>query len=365
MGVGTPLWVRRVSSVCNDFATAAATTTVWGSEIILSASQTIVCDTPKVITLTARPSAPLSYDILSAMSYSFNGGPWQHANTTTVTVTATSTYTAKARYASGCESPLAMKTVTVADNPPTITFTGNYKTVTVGLNRPIPTWMTYETANATTVTATGLPSGMSLYYWGNSSDTIHRYSIDGVTSAIGTYTYIVTAVSSNSCPNASDTGAIIVRECNSIAWSGEVTASVNCTSVNKLGTVYSGSRAEYIDLGGRRYYNWSCVSNNFHDICYVPWRPPTRSDFELLISCDPTAAFRTTWGSPEYVISDHVAGMMTDYDYGYYGKLWMDENTCNEFRYYELASGASGGSVSPEGGGDYLGYVVRCVQDVY
>jgi hypothetical protein len=68
-------------------------------------------------------------------------------------------------------------------------------------------------------------------------------------------------------------------------------------------------------------------------------------------------------GMRDYFISNQVSGIMTDYGYDYFGKLWMNENTCIAFTYYE-DNGYSGSYLVSGYGEDNLGYVVRCVQDI-
>jgi hypothetical protein len=80
-------------------------------------------------------------------------------------------------------------------------------------------------------------------------------------------------------------------------WSDRIVfAPANCNQTNSLSTT-SYTTAEYKISGERYYYSWNCALNNATTFCPSPWRMPTRSDFETLVSNTSGGDLKSKWGA--------------------------------------------------------------------
>jgi hypothetical protein len=93
---------------------------------------------------------------------------------------------------------------------PDITLATGNSSQTVAISTAI-TDIQYTTANASSVTVTGLPEGVS------GSWTADTYTLSGTPTVAGTFTYTVTTTNSNGCTNATGTGTITVDACTNCA----------------------------------------------------------------------------------------------------------------------------------------------------
>jgi hypothetical protein len=176
--------------------------------------------TPRVSSLSATGTAVKWYNVAS-------GG----SSLSTTTILTSATYYATQTATNGCESPRKAVEVTISP-PPDAPETGPH----YFCSPPNPT-VADMVAIGTDIKWYNVASG------GSSLST---------TTALASGVYYATQT---------------INGCESARKAVEVTVSY-CTSVSSLGS-YPG-RPEYIDIGGRRYYNWECVSNHFSDICPSP-----------------------------------------------------------------------------------------------
>jgi hypothetical protein len=123
------------------------------------------------------------------------------------------------------------------------------------------------------------------------------YTISGTPTSSGTFNYTVTTTNSNGCANVTASGTITVTlsvppysgstwSCGSQIWSGALRNPAGCSQQTSLSTS-SPPPAQYYDRGSTYgyYYNWTCVSSSTATLCPSPWRVPTKSDFDALVTC--------------------------------------------------------------------------------
>jgi hypothetical protein len=207
--------------------------------IALSASSTTVCK-DSAVTLTANATG--------ASSYSFDGGTYGTATTTTRTVSAASTYRVKAKSSLGCESSEATRTVAI-QNAPTITLTASPTTVC----KDSPVTLTastgassyqfnggaWQSARTTTVTvdaaSTYKVKGKSAFGCEGSiaEANVKLYASPGTTSITG---------SANTCPAVTFTlTATVATDATSYTWYDNGAEIQSGTSTKYTGSMVGGS----------------------------------------------------------------------------------------------------------------------------
>jgi uncharacterized protein (TIGR02145 family) len=143
-------------------------------------------------------------------------------------------------------------------------------------------------------------------------------------------------------------------------WSDRLmNATGNCASASTLSTAASPP-AQYLVSGGRFYYNWVCVDAAKTTLCPDPWRVPSETDFNTLISTlggnTQTArdAIMAAWGYGGVILSGSTGyGSTTD------GHYWSSTD-------YDTAAalymGYYSGSLYVTGHEKFDGMQVRCVR---
>jgi hypothetical protein len=285
---------------CAGTLTDAATVTVQQpstAPTTLTASTATVCSGIPV-TLTASGGA-----LSTAASYQFGTGNETLTSTTATTytlssVTATATYWVKVVTTSACAAPSGSPTcdITVHDLP-TITLASGSSAQTVTYGAAM-TSIKYNTANASSATVAGLPSGVSGAWASN------VYTISGTPTSHGTSSYTVTTTNDNGCTNAKATGNITVplpagcvpktlnlgtvgrTNSNTYTRNGiTVAAPVTATYCDKA-TYAGGSSGVYqVDCRNNtnndygHLFSWCMVVQYADKLCPSPWRVPSRNDF--------------------------------------------------------------------------------------
>jgi hypothetical protein len=151
----------------------------------------------------------------------------------------------------------------------------------------------YTTTDAINVIAADLPDGVSGLWLNNT------YTISGTPTIDGSFNYTLTTTNNSNCPNATDTGTIIVIgtpegsgtqtwTCGSLTWSGILhKAQAGCSPATVL--LATDASALYLEPGicpGSGFlYNAQCVAEYGSDLCPEPWRVPTYADFAHWVEC--------------------------------------------------------------------------------
>ena len=146
------------------------------------------------------------------------------AFTITGAPTATGTYNYTVTPSGGCGTPAAQGTITV--NPTTtLTLTSAASTTSQSkcINTAI-TNITYSTVNATNATVSGLPTGITANFAGNT------LTISGSTATAGTYSYTVSTV--GPCGNPTATGTITIVGASSISLSSSAGTDAQTICIN-------------------------------------------------------------------------------------------------------------------------------------
>ena len=306
-----------------------ACTVTWPTEITITVHPTpdikfvnpppILCtDSKTVLTVNDLNSAGSSYcftyecadcvhspyltgndETASTGCYWFSECIYGKANTYTLPVPVAGTFTvwAKAITAYGCVD--SVNTTATQVLSPTITHASGSTAQTITAGSAIEE-IKYNTANATSATATGLPDGLSGTWNAN------VYTISG-TPTCGTFNYTVTTTNDNSCADAFVTGSITVLG-NGATYSNctaptlclmgvgfastdtytrnniMLSAPVTVTTCQK--TSYSGGSSGAYQASCRTnpgydgdYFSWCMVVQYASQLCPSPWRVPTRDDY--------------------------------------------------------------------------------------
>jgi hypothetical protein len=236
---------------------------------------------------------------------------------------------------------------------PTITLLSGGTNQSVNPGTAI-TQIKYTTANASSVTVSNLPAGISGTW------TSNTLTIGGSSTVMGAKIYTVTTANSNGCTNATASGTITVQFFNSSStWSyGGLTWSdqVNVAACNK--TTFTNNltepqcRSYTVDGVLIYYYNWPYVNANKSAMCPSPWRVPTRNDFDVLISTTPRYTLIDQWGYGGRANSNSIE--LTNY--GHY----MSSTEYDDFNVFTMFYGYYNEGVGYEG--KTFGMQVRCVK---
>jgi hypothetical protein len=232
------------------------------------------------------------------------------------------------------------------------------------------TTIKYTTTNATNAYLSGgaLPAGVT------GSWSANTYTISGTISssaAVQTYNYTVATTNSNGCANTATSGAITVNAniaattppgaystntwvFGSQTWSDRIVADPsNCTQTDNLSTS-DNSSTEYKIYEGRYYYLWTCAYNNRESFCPAPWRLPSLSDFDMLVSNTDRSALISAWGYGGY-----ATGSSINYESSgayYWSSTEYSSNSSYYLYYYSGNLGANNFTSK------YYGFLVRCVK---
>jgi uncharacterized protein (TIGR02145 family) len=236
-------------------------------------------------------SASAAGGTTTAMTYIWKVGAAAQITTAASSYTApdvavgSTTYSVTVRNDNGCVSSSAAAGTITVTAVPTITLTSGSSVQTVILGTAI-TQVKYTTANASSVTVSNLPSGVTGAWASN------VLTISGTPTAAGVNGYTVTTANGNSCSNTTASGAIVAASgfsssstwsYASLAWSDVVVAEPsNCTKTNTFSL--SGAPTQYKVYNGRYYYTWACATGGSDggtnaELCPSPWRLPTKDDF--------------------------------------------------------------------------------------
>ncbi|MDR2361480.1 MAG: hypothetical protein LBD91_01990, partial [Prevotellaceae bacterium] len=114
--------------------------------------------------------------------------------------------------------------------------------------------------------------------------------------------------------------------------------------------------AQYYSSGNGYYYNWTCVNTYATILCPSPWRVPTLSDFNTLLSYTNAATLSSDWGLPGLALVDirYV---------GTYGRYWSSTGVGDDPVYAYNLQQTRNVSVEVNDTRTYFGFPVRCVRD--
>jgi hypothetical protein len=294
------------------------------------------------------------------------------AATRTVSTSAAVTYWVRLKGTTSCTAATGGVTAAI----------GVYPAVAPGAIQTASTSTTAGTAPAVTVgseTEASGGSGNLTYVWrrtGTSSATLTgtalTYPLNSDASnysTAGTY-YFNRYVKDNTCNTlaaASGTYTLGVTPgvpagaastqtwtFGSQTWSDRVVASPsNCTQTTNL-TMSNNTTAEYKIYDGRYYYSWTCAVNAQSTLCPSPWRLPSRSDFENLVSNTDYSTLVGAWGLHGFADGSLMSAMTTQGDY------WSTTEY-NQARAYELYY--IDGSLYVTHTRKYYAHQLRCVKD--
>ena len=223
--------------------------------ITVNANNTIALTSAGTTTLqtvcVSTPITNITYTTTGATSVTVTGLPagvtssWT-TNTLTIsgTPTATGTFTYTATTTGGCSSASLSGTITVnPNNTLVLTSAGSTTSQTVCVNTAI-TKTTYSTTGATSVTATGLPSGVTGAW------TSPNYTVSGTPTVAGTYIYTLTTTAAGNCTVAAN-GTITVNANNTIVnTSGSNTVQAVCINAAIANITYTTTGATSVTVTG-------------------------------------------------------------------------------------------------------------------
>jgi hypothetical protein len=265
-----------------------------------------------------------------------------------------------------CVSATSAAMAAVVAAPPTITRSGGALVQSVNRGAPITT-ITYTASNATSISLSSgsFPTGMK----GAASGLV--YTISGTPSATGTFGFTVTTANGNGCTNATVSGTItVVAYSNSTggpttaystgvivfgsqSWTDHIVATpAGCANTDIL---YSSSLppAQYRVSNGRYYYNWTCIDSYPTQLCPSPWRVPTSSDVNTLISNTDATTLLGLWGTGGIAIGNTIDNVGQNAYYGVSTEL--DSDNAYLLRYFS-------GTLDLDYTQKYRAPQVRCVK---
>jgi hypothetical protein len=225
------------------------------------------------------------------------GSNYNTATYTTAALTATATYSVVVTNGMDACSTTSDNAVVTVHKLPTITLASGSTAQTVTYGTAM-TQIKYNTANASSATVAGLPSGVSGAWASN------VYTISGTATGSGTHNYTVTTTNGNGCTNAKATGRITVSlpaTCDPTALTLGTVGFANNTTYERNGITLSApvtvtycSSATYGDGSTTPPYPAKCQSNSSYTadwfswcmvteygskLCPSPWRVPSYDDF--------------------------------------------------------------------------------------
>jgi uncharacterized protein (TIGR02145 family) len=295
-------------------------------------------------------------------------------------ITTTGTYTVIVTdTATGCAAASNQKTVTItAEQPPSLTRHCGSANQPGYANAALV--LPYQTTNANGATTTGLPPGMSTVWEAN------WLTISGTPTVAGEFVYTVSTTNANGCIDASESGTITINAIpptlpddagtglwvyGSQIWSGTLRNPAGCLSASSLSNSQPPTDAQYRDYSTSYgyYYNWTCVNTYDSTLCPSPWRVPTQSDVQTLVSCLTSGAtlnlnnawLNNAWGLSGNAHNNYISNV------GSIGFYWSSTKVDNT-RAYSLYHGFNStlNSYFLNVGPNFmsLGFPVRCVRDL-
>jgi hypothetical protein len=356
-------------SLCPSQPSSAATATVRTSPSNPTVESASRCGTGTVALLASSPDAVIDWYTSPSGGTSFMTG-----NTyTTPSLTASATYYAQARNTTtGCLSASRMPVTATVSGAPSVTLISGSSNQTVNSGTPIG-MINYRAYNSTPHWSGTLPDGVA-----TSSDNTDLY-IHGTPSSTGTFDYMVSSSHTYGCGSSSTlTGTITVITATytvtggpntahsprtwiigSQTWTDRIVGPPECNIGTFTSENYIPHCRSYNDGGTLRYYyNWPYVNANQSTMCPSPWRVPTPSDFDTLVSATDAATLINAWGYGGYAFIDGMwfAGVQACY--------WSSMQVENrQFAYYLYYDSDSQNATTLSNMGKYQGMQVRCVKD--
>ncbi|UOK42527.1 MULTISPECIES: T9SS type A sorting domain-containing protein [Flavobacterium] len=209
-----------------------------GAGFTLSSSASSICSADPVTLTLSGSETGINYQLRNGSVLSTVGGSTGNPISFTVNPTTTTTYDV---IAVGCASPYDSITITVIP-PPSITLTTGDATQTICQNTPFST-TTYNIANATGASVTGLPTGVTGSYLAG------VVTIAGTPTVSGNFNFTVTT-SGGCAPPATAAGTISVTPLPAITLtSGDATQTI-CQNTPFSTTTYNIANATGASVTG-------------------------------------------------------------------------------------------------------------------
>jgi hypothetical protein len=359
VGTGTYYAVTTSTAGCESAQASVAVTinAVPANPTVTAASR---CGTGTVALRASSSGAVIDW-----YSASSGGTSLTTSNTyTTSSLTATATYYAQARSTSAGSCTSAARTAVTAtvNTVPSVTLSSGSNNQSVNAGTAIGT-IKYTASNATTIYRSGtLPTNVSSSVTSNTT-----LSIYGTPSVTGTFTYSVSSSHTNGCVSSTTlAGTITVNAASSfsssttwsyggLTWSDRVVGPSACNKSNFSNDYTALNCRSYTGSDGvlRYYYNWPYVNANKSTMCPSPWRVPTQSDFNTLVSNTDATTLINIWGYGG--LASLTSILYSDTNSRYWSSMELDRTTA-----YCLYYDSNKVNVSSSGR-DY-GEQVRCVK---
>ena len=327
------------------------------------------------VTLNASASGGTT----TAMTYTWivGGGTAQITTTGSLSLSSvgvgSTTYSVTVTNANGCTSTAKTGTITVYTAFTAGTITTAAGTATAGTNPNVTIanntdasggdgTITYEWRRSGTSSAT-FSYSYTTYPISNSASNyatagtyyFTRYAKDGYCNTSfaqsnGLYTL---TVASYVPPYSSGTWS-----CGTQTWSGALRNPAGCSAMTALSTAATPP-AQYYDRGTSYgyYYNWTCVNSYGTTLCPSPWRVPTPTDFDILVTCaggnnsTGGSAMLSAWGATGYTRGNEVQWTANSY-------FWSSVSSGNSARYMSARTY----DLQVPWADKFLGMLVRCVR---
>jgi hypothetical protein len=218
-------------------------------------------------------------------------------------------------------------TYRITETPlPSIAYLSGSTSQTVTQGNAI-TDITYATTNATGATYNGLPAGVGGTWSANT------YTIAGIPTASGTFSYTVRPIHTNGCgASTSAVGTLAVNSayppCASTAtltygdlvWSSRVQCAPATTPCSLTTSITDNVALEYINYDNRIFFTIACALAD-PNLCPSPWRLPTMAEWTSFIPSNtawaPTGAISAatlSWDTRWYILSSDCTTNITHYN---------------------------------------------------
>ncbi|MDR2362020.1 MAG: fibrobacter succinogenes major paralogous domain-containing protein, partial [Prevotellaceae bacterium] len=384
---GTITYIRQAKSASCPEVTATGgyfLRVISDPTIAISGEQGTICYNTAPTAMAATPTGGVG-----TVSYQWYSGTSSTAATTSITGATLSTYAPSSLTTTTYYRVVASFTGSGCEATSTVIAKTVYPQFTAGSIITAHGTVTQATNPGLTITNSTLASGGDgniTYQWrrtGLSSATLtgdedsyaisndaSNYALGGVyyfmryahdamcnvswVPSSGTYTLNVNPLS---VPIGSDSDDIWT--CGSQIWSGALRNPAGCVAVSDLGEEPYPT-AQYINysISYGYYYNWSCVNTYANTLCPPPWRVPTQTDFQTLISCTTASTLSSAWGRPGVIHGSSRS------DHGVYGVWWGSYGYGGGAPTGQAISYDSSSSLHTVYHYTYLGLPVRCVRDL-
>jgi hypothetical protein len=290
--------------------------------------------------ICAGQSVTLNANATDAERYSFDDGlTWLNSASTVVSPSTTTTYTLKiTRTEGGCTVTGTPVTITVRPTPALefvnpfdclVSNTSEVLTVSDKNSAATSYCFRYECANCTHnpyLTGNDEPAASNCYwfpeciYSGANTYTVYMYDAGNITvwaKAITDYGCVDSVSTNIEHAQLKATDPCIKWTCGSLVWSDALRDPAGCTRVTSLSSS-TPTPAQYIDKSPANgyYYNWYCVNEYAETLCPAPWRVPTETDINNLVSRYGKSSACKDWTDAGFIIgATHHSGVGT-YIYG-------------------------------------------------